>query len=479
MPKDKRPLCLFLALLLLAGLLPVETYADTGMIDQPSLENLLLSVDGGEGKTVRSLHYMYVNNRYVSLRDMALALSGTARAFEVSYADGQFYVTTGRDYVPAGGEGEPFPEGAAYATRPMALNPIQLDGRELRYLTFLALNSAGKQDCFMSLTDLAMQLDLNLEVSAGLMRLNTAAGYRIDLEALREEGFFYEIHSALVGLADTGKVYAAWEPELIVPIASTTKLMSFIVVMDAVSNGEITLSDSVIIPEESARLSRTADGAIYLEPGWVTDVTELLCAMLLPSSNESALALAIHVAGSEAAFVARMNEKARLIGLSDGAVFYNCHGLPAFTDNLAATKIQNRMSANDMFLLVSYLLKTYPEITQITSRRYMDLPGLHTTVGNSNPLLFNVPGVVGLKTGSTNMSGACLVCLAEAADAAGQTHPVVAIEFGAEDRTARTTFTEELLRYGLQRVGEDPDPAAVPVLPVSAEELILTVLRAN
>ena len=117
-------------------------------------------------------------------------------------------------------------------------------------------------------------------------------------------------------------------------------LMSFIVVMDAVSNGEITLSDSVTIPDESARLSRTADGAIYLEPGWVTDVTELLCAMLLPSSNESALALAIHVAGSEAAFVARMNEKARLIGLSDGAVFYNCHGLPAFTDNLAATNVE-------------------------------------------------------------------------------------------------------------------------------------------
>lgn len=480
-PRDnggRRLLCALLALLLFSALLPGTASAEAGMIDQPRLENLLLSVDGGEARTVRTLHYTYDNNRYVSLRDMAAALSGTARQFEVSFSDGQFFMTTGRAYVPAGGEGIPFPENTGYSTRPIALNPMQIDGRELRYLTFLGLNSASRQDCFMSLTDLAMQLDLDVQVSAGLMRVDTAGGFRLDLETLREEGFFYEIHSALVGLADTGKIYAAWEPELQVPIASTTKLMTFLIAMDAASAGEITLTDPVVIPEEAARLSRTADAAIYLETGWETNVTELLCAMLLPSSNECALALAIHVAGSEAAFVERMNQKARALGLSD-AVFYNCNGLPAFTDNLAATKIQNRMSASDMFLLVSHILRTYPEITQITSRRYMELPGLRTTVGNSNSLLFNVPGVVGLKTGSTNLSGACLVCLAQAADAEGQEHPLVAIEFGAEDSTARTTFTEELIRYGMQRLREDTAPAPPAELPANAEEFILTVLRAT
>lgn len=473
----RRALCALVALALLLSALPGTALADAGMIDQPRLENLLFYVDGGEAKLVRALHHSYENNRYVSLRDVAAALSGTAKQFEVSFTGDTFVLTTGRAYVPAGGEGTAFSEDAAYSTRPLALNPIQLDGRELRYWTFLGLNSASRQDCFMSLTDLAMQLDLDLQVAGGAVTVDTAGGYRIDLEALKEEGFYYEIHSALVGLADTGAVYAAWEPDLVVPIASTTKLMSFAVTMDAIADGEITLGDPVVIPEEAARLSRTADGAIYLQAGWETNVAELLCAMLLPSSNESALALAMYVAGSEAAFVERMNRKARALGLSDGAVFYNCHGLPAFTDNLAATKIQNRMSANDMFLLVSYILRTYPEITQITSVQYMYLEGLQAGVGNSNPLVFNVPGVVGLKTGSTNMSGSCLVALAQAEDAEGETHSLVAIEFGAEDSTARTTFTEELIRYGMQRLRENAAEVPASSLPANAEELIRAVLR--
>lgn len=454
------------------------------MIDQTILENLVFSVDGGEGKTVRTLHYMYENNRYVSLRDVAAALSGTPKHIDVSFSGDSFLINSGRDYTPAGGENASFPAttntGApyVYATRPLALNPILLDGRQLRYLSFLGLNSANRQDCFMSLTDLAMQLDLNLALSDGVVFVNSAEGYRIDLEALREEGFFSEIHSALVGLCDTGTVYAAWEPDLVVPIASTTKLMSFLVAMDAAADGEIALTDPVTITEEAARLSWTADGVIYMQAGWVTNVTELLCGMLLPSSNECALALAIHVAGSEEAFVERMNRKARVLGLSDGAVFCNSHGLPAFTDSVAATKIQNRMSANDMFLLVSHILKTYPEITGITSLPYAELPGLGTAVYNSNPLLYNLPGVVGLKTGTTNMSGACLVCLTEAADASGTPHRLVAIEFGAEDPTVRTTLTEELMRYGLQRLREDrPETAPAHSLPHNAEELISLVLQ--
>ena len=480
-----RFLCALLCAALFTALLPARSFAESGpMITQPYLENLALCVDGGEDRTVRTLHYMYKNNRYVSLRDVAAALSGTAKHFDVSFGGELFTITTDRDYTPAGGENEAFPEltssGApySYSTRPLALNPIQIDGRELRYMSFLGLNSASRQDCFISVTDLAMQLDFNMELSDGIMLLDTSRGYRIDLETLLDEGFYGEIHSALVGLADTGTVYAAWEPELSVPIASTSKLMSFLVAMDAVADGEITLADPVTITDEAARLSRTADGILTLQPGWVTSVTELLIAMLLPSSNECALALAIHVAGSEEAFVERMNRKARVLGLSDGAMFYNCNGLPVFTDNLAATKVQNRMSANDMFLLVSHILRTYPEIRRITGMQSASLEGLRATVYNSNPLLYNVPGVVGLKTGTTNMSGSCLVCLAEAQDAAGETHQLVAVEFGAEDKTVRTTFTEELIRYGLQRLREDPAAAeSAPEIPAGAEELIRAVLN--
>lgn len=473
--QNKKLLSALLALCLLLAL-PAGAYADAS-VNHMQLENLQLSVDGGEARTVRTIHYGYDYNRYVSLRDVAAALSGTEKHFDMSITNDQVLITTGRDYTPAGGEGEPFPENYVYTTRPLALYLIWLDGRELHYMSFLGLNSASRLDCFMSLTDLAMQLDLSLEVSAEGMRLNSGEGFTIDLETLRESGFYYEIHSALVGDATTGAIFTAWEPLLSVPIASTTKLMSFAVIMDAVSDGEISFTDSVTIPEEAARLSRLPDGVIYMQTGQVSTVPDLLCAMLVLSSNESALTLAIHTAGSEAAFVERMNRKAQTLGLSEGTIFYNCHGLPVYTDNLAATKVQNRMSANDMFELVRYILRTYPEITRITSLKSIRLESFDRTIANTNTLLFNLPGVVGLKTGTTNMSGACLVTAMEAQDKNGETHMLVSVEFGAEDGTVRTTLSEEMLRYGAQRLKEEAGPSAAPAIPTDAEALILAVLR--
>ena len=471
----KRLVCVLLCLCALLPL-PSPAFAD-GTVNQPFLENLELRVNGGEARIVKALHYGYNNNRYVSLRDMASALMGTEKRFYLYISGNQITINRNADYYPVGGEGEPFQTDSC-TTEALALNPIDLDGRSLRYLSFLGSNTAYQRDCFMSLTDLAMQLDLNLEVSAAGMTVDTGSGYRIDMEALEKEGFYYEVNSALLGDCETGLVLTAWEPMLSVPIASTTKLMSFVIIMDAIADGEITMDDKVLITEEAARLSRTQDGMIHLEAGWESNVPELLCAMLIRSSNECTLALAIHVAGSEEAFVARMNRKAQALGLSEGTLFYNCNGLPIYSDNLSATKIQNRMSANDMFLLVCYLLKTYPDVKRITSMESAVLGSLNTTVYNSNPLLFNLPGVVGLKTGTTNMSGACLVTALEAQDAAGRPHTLVSIEFGAEDTTIRATLSEELLRYGLQELREHPERFEQPprTVPENAEALVRAVL---
>ncbi len=109
-------------------------------------------------------------------------------------------------------------------------------------------------------------------------------------------------------------------------------------------------------------------------------------------------------------------------------------------------------------------------------------------MGKSNPLLYNIPGVVGLKTGTTNMSGLCLVAAMEAQAQDGRTHTLLAMEFGAEDSPARVTFSEELLYYGLQRLqGEapaaaaaEPEPADEPEptgIPDNAEDLMQLVLR--
>ena len=467
------------ALLVIALLLPCSApaFAD-GAQTHTALENIAISVDGNEPRIVKALHYSYGNNRFVSLRDMAAALSGTAKRFALSITNDQVVITTGSDYSPAGGEGEPFPPDSAYTTRAIDFNPISLDGRDLLYQSFFGRNSASQQDCFLSLTDLAMQLDLCLTVSAGNMALDTGAGYRIELETLENEGFYYEAHSALVGDASSGLVFAGWETDLSVPIASTTKLMSFVVIMDAIADGEISLDDTVTITEDAVRLSRTVDGTVYLETGWSVTIPDLLCAMLLRSSNECALALAIHTAGSEEAFVERMNRKAQALSLSRGTAFYNCHGLPVYTDNLAAAKIQNRMSARDMFDLVCYLLRTYPNVTQITALKTAALDSLKTSVYNTNTLLYNLPGVVGLKTGTTNMSGSCLVAAMESADAQGRPHMLVSIVFGAEDSSTRNTMSEELLRFGMQCLRENDIPQFPPhEIPADAETLIRRVLE--
>lgn len=491
-----RLLAATLALLLLLPLSPKAEAAQAASVSHRLLENMPFTVDGGEAHTVKALHYLYGNNRYVSLRDVAFALNGGAKSFSLSIGNDAVTITPGAAYTPAGGEGQGFPEqssgGAPYrfTTYALQVNPIVCDGRTVRYPNFLGTNPNGVADCYMSVTDLAMMMDLDLTVSGEGMALNTAGQYHIDLERLREDGFYCEVHSALVGDADTGEIYAAWEPDLNVPIASTTKLMTVLCLLDAAAAGEMTLEDSVTIPPEAAALSTSEDGVLPMTAGGQSNVQDLLRGMLLPSSNECALALAIHLDGSEEAFVARMNRTAREIGLSDSAVFYNCHGLPTFTDSLAATKVQNHMTARDMFLLCSHLLHKYPQVTELTSLKTARLETLNADVGNSNPLLYNMPGVVGLKTGTTNMSGLCLVSAMEAQDQQGVTHTLLALEFGAEDGTIRVTFSEELMHYAMQRLqggspalaeaeGEDaPDEEESASIPDNAEDLMRLLLKA-
>lgn len=452
-------------------------------------ENLKFVVDGDADHIVKSLHYKYFYNRYVSLRDVAFALSGTAKHFELSVTGDGITITTGEDYIGIGGEGEPFPEPETdadgnetkyvYSTYGMKANAMTVDGRKVKYFTFLGHNTADKLDCFMSVTDLAMLLDADMKIEGDVLYINTSGSFTIDLEQLEQEGFYYEVHSALAGDATTGVIYAAWEPDLPVPIASTTKLMTYLCVMDAVTDGVVSMSDTVEITPEAEELSKTGDGVIAMKAGDEATVEDLMIGMLLPSSNECALSLAIHVSGSEEAFVEKMNRKARVIGLSTDAVFYNSNGLPEFSDTLAASKIQNHMSARDMFTLVSHILRVYPEITEITSLQSATLESFDTSVTNTNPLLFNVPGVVGLKTGTTTMSGACLVSAMEVPAPDGTTHTVVAIEFGAEDGTVRCTLSEELIRYARQQLlageGASSGPADRSV-PANAEELIRLVL---
>ena len=423
------------------------------------LENMNIIVDDNDPVPVKVLHYDYLNNRYVSLRDFASALSGTEKCFNVVTDKNEIKIITNEEYIPVGDEGKPFEDpyispydDVVYKTYPMDLYPLSIDGRKLHYRIFPAGSPAKKGDCYMSLTDLVMQLDIRTEMTDRDIIVNTKEVYAADPGSLMREEFYYETHSALLGDASTGEVYLSYDPDTAVAIASTSKLMTYLVLMDKVSEGVISADDTITITEESARLSRTGDGEVILDEGMKVTFMDLVTAMLVPSSDECSLALAIHAAGSEGAFVRWMNMKAKELNLSKEAEFFNCHGLPIYTNDIPASKVQNRMSANDMFILVRHILEKYPQVLEITSLQSVWLESLNTTVENTNPLLYNVPGVVGLKTGTTNMAGDCVIGVMPVKDREGRSHYVTVIQFGAEDETIRATLSEELIRYGKQKI---------------------------
>ena len=468
-------------LICLAVLLPAfVSRAD----DHKIIENLPVYVDGVlKGGVVKTLHYSYAYNRYVSLRDMAYAMNGSNKQFNVTYSSETFDIHTSEAYNARGGEGEAFKyAGGAedpYKTGGMKNSLLSRNGELLKYSCFTGKNGSGVQDLFVSITDLAMILDTAMSFENDSLYIESGRAFTVDMDRLSEEGFFSEVDGALVGDVTTGEVFAAYREDLPVAIASTTKLMSYLLFMDEISAGRLNMNDEVIIPPEAEALSKTGDGVIAMTAGETATVRELLTGALLPSSNESVLTLAMHVAGTEEAFVEMMNAKAAQLGLSEGCRFYNCHGLPVFTDTLAATKMQNTMSAADMFKLVSHILSVYPQITDITSQKSARLESFSREVKNTNPVLYDLPECVGLKTGTTYAAGACLVSAAKVSDSAGTDHIVVAVEFGAEDSTIRCTLSEILLRYGMQRIRgiEVESSETGKQLPVDAEGLIRMILQ--
>lgn len=152
-------------------------------------------------------------------------------------------------------------------------------------------------------------------------------------------------------------------------------------------------------------------------------------------------------------------------------------------ENFIPAKRQNRMSAEDMFRLVSYLLKVYPQITDITSMEEASLPSLNLEVRNTNPLLHNLPEVTGLKTGTTNKAGACLVT-SLTADDGNLEHDLVVIVLGTEDSIERGRVSGLLARYALNTfyMGiEEPESGAdvrtYENLPVNAEAAVDWIIR--
>lgn len=252
---------------------------------------------------------------------------------------------------------------------------------------------------------------------------------RVNAAALASAG-----KSAVLMDVTTGTVlYEANAHEPLAP-ASVTKVMTMLLIMEAVDSGKISLQDTVTASETAAA---KGGSQIYLKAGETMSVSDMLKSIAVSSANDCACAMAEHIAGSEAAFVEAMNQRAKELGMRD-THFANCTGLD--DDDTAK---QHRTSAYDIALMSRELLKNHPRIKEYTTI-WMDTVRNGTFgLSNTNKLIRFYPGATGLKTGFTTGAGYCL-----SASAQRDGMELIAVVMGAPTSQARNAACKELLDYG-------------------------------
>jgi len=242
--------------------------------------------------------------------------------------------------------------------------------------------------------------------------------------------FDYNVRSATLMEAETGTVLFEYNGEEKNYPASVTKVMTMLLIMEAIDSGKITEEDTVTASEHAVSMGGTQ---IYLEVGETMTVRELLLAVAVPSANDAAVALAEYVAGSEEEFVRQMNQRASELGMK-GTNFTNATGL--FDDENHYT------TAKDMALMTAELLK-HPKIFDYTTVWMDSLRNGAFGLANTNKMLRTYAGMNGMKTGYTSKS---LYCFSGTAERNGMT--LIVTVMGGVTSEERFKASAALLDYG-------------------------------
>lgn len=236
--------------------------------------------------------------------------------------------------------------------------------------------------------------------------------------------------SYLVIDAQTGREVAALEPDNPVPPASLTKLMTAYVVFHALREEQIALQDEVTVSEKAWR---TQGSRMFIEVGKRVAVEDLLLGMIVQSGNDASVALAEHIAGTEAVFAEMMNQRAAAIGMHSSH-FVNATGLPG--ENHYST-------ARDLATLARAIIQEFPEYYRWYSVR--DFTFNEIRQPNRNNLLWRDDSVDGMKTGHTAAAGYCLVASAQRDDMR-----LISVVLGTSSAKARINGSQALLNYGFR-----------------------------
>ncbi len=228
----------------------------------------------------------------------------------------------------------------------------------------------------------------------------------------------------------TGKVLYEHNPHEKLRPASVTKVMSILLIMEALDSGQISLSDRVPCTEDAAGMGGSQ---IWLEVGEELTVDEMLKAICVVSANDCTVAMADYLCGSQEAFVEKMNERAKELGMND-TTFKNCHGID---------EDGHVTSAYDIALMSRELLNNHPTILNYTTIWMDTLRNGESELVNTNKLIRNYKGATGLKTGSTSIA---LYNLSASATRDGLS--LIAVIMKAPTTKIRFSEAQKLLDYG-------------------------------
>lgn len=251
--------------------------------------------------------------------------------------------------------------------------------------------------------------------------------------------------SAILIEASSGRVLFEKDADAKRPPASVTKVMTMLLVMEAIDHGQISMEDKVVCSEHAASMGGSQ---VYLEPGEEMSVHDMLKAVAVASGNDAAVALAEFVAGSEEGFVDLMNKRAKELGM-ENTNFVNCNGLDAEG---------HLMSARDISIMSKELLK-HEKILEFTSMWMDSLRNGEFGLVNTNKLIRFYDGANGIKTGSTGSAKFCLSASAKRNDM-----QLIAVVMAADTSKLRFGDASKMLDFGFAKF-------AIAKSLITAEEL--------
>lgn len=249
------------------------------------------------------------------------------------------------------------------------------------------------------------------------------------------------VKAYIIGNEKTGEIYYEKNSDQSYPMASLSKLMTYLLVKEEIDAGNISLDDQVEVDPEASKFNSWEYSALGLKEDEVFTIRELLEGLMVASGNDCAYQLAITVADSEAEFARNMTMKASELGLKS-QIYYNASGVETENGD------ENSSSASDLLKLTQHIIKKYPEILEYGQIREIVDPRRDIDVKSTVPLIGEVDGVDGLKTGTTDKAGACLISTVDMKKLDEKDNfRTIAVVMGADQKDTRNSVMKDLIYY--------------------------------